>query len=141
MCKFKNYPDTFHDKWEYPTKSLYRFVHSSFHLFNAATKFISDHYSRHLYSLTFLGFIVIIVITLSTFLHIYFSSNFQLFIQFLPLISFFLLLILFICPQFSYKSNKDASIISIFLALLGVDRREKWPLCSFLSLMIVRTKR
>lgn len=22
MCKFKNYPDTFHDKWKYPTKSF-----------------------------------------------------------------------------------------------------------------------
>lgn len=118
---------------------LYRFVHSSFHLFNAATKFISYHYSRHLYSLTFLGFIVIIVITLSTFLHIYLSSNFQLFIQFLPfLFSSYLFIYL---SAFSYKSNKDASIISIFLALLGMDRREKWPLCSFLSLMIVRTKR
>lgn len=106
MCKFKNYPDTFHDKWEYPTKSLYRFVHSSFHLFNAATKFISYHYSRHLYSLTFLGFIVIIVITLSTFLHIYFSSNFQLFIQFLPLISFFLLLIYLFVRIFVQKQQR-----------------------------------
>lgn len=114
MCKFKNYPDTFHDKWEYPTKSLYRFVHSSFHLFNAATKFISDHYSRHLYSLTFLGFIVIIVITLSTFLHIYFSSNFQLFIQFLPLISFFFLLILFICPHFRTKATKTHRLLVFF---------------------------
>lgn len=117
---------------------LYRFVHSSFHLFNAATKFISDHYSRHLSLFSVLLLLLLLHyprFSTSTFLP---TSN-SLF-NFYHSFPFSCYLFIYL-SAFLYKSNKDASIISIFLALLGVDRREKWPLCSFLSLMIVRTKR
>lgn len=140
MCKFKNYPDTFHDKWKYPTKSFGCIASSilpsisltpQLNLFPTIIRDIS-HFSR------FYCYYCYYIIHVSPHLPFFqLPTLYSIFTtHFLFLLTYFIYL-----SAFSYKSNKDASIISIFLALLGMDRREKWPLCSFLSLMIVRTKR
>lgn len=140
MCKFKNYSDTFHDKWKYPTKSFGCIASSilpstsltpQLNLFPTIIRDIS-HFSR------FYCYYCYYIIHVSPHLPFFqLPTLYSIFTtHFLFLLTYFIYL-----SAFSYKSNKDASIISIFLALLGMDRREKWPLCSFLSLMIVRTKR
>lgn len=131
MCKFKNYPRTFHDNWEYPTQSFGCIV-SSILPSTSLTPRRNWIYFRPLFATslrllfhTLLGFIVIIIILLyyprfstSTYLPTSLS------IQFLPwlgrttrLFPFFLIY-LFISSHFldrtRYKSNKDTSIISIF---------------------------
>lgn len=131
MCKFKNYPRTFHDNWEYPSQSFGCIV-SSILPFTSLTPRRNWIYFRPLFATslrllfhTLLGFIVIIIIILSTFFHIYLSSNFPLYSIFTiftmgrttRLFPFFLTY-LFISSHFldrtRYKTNKDTSIISIF---------------------------
>lgn len=85
MCKFKNYPRTFHDNWEYPSQSFGCIV-SSILPSTSLTPRRNWIYFRPLFATslrllfhTLLGFIVIIIIILSTFFHIYLSSNFPLY--------------------------------------------------------------
>lgn len=142
MCKFKNYPDTFHDKWKYPTKS-FGCIASSILPSTSLTPQLNlfPTIIRDISTLSLFWVLLLLLLlhyprfSTSTFLP---TSN-SLF-NFYHSFPFSCYLFIYL-SAFLYKSNKDASIISIFLALLGVDRREKWPLCSFLSLMIVRTKR
>lgn len=140
MCKFKNYSDTFHDKWKYPTKSFGCIASSilpstsltpQLNLFPTIIRDIS-HFSR------FYCYYCYYIIHVSP--HLLF---FQLPTLYSIFTTHFLFLVtyLFICPHFCTKATKTHRLLVFFLALLGVDRREKWPLCSFLSLMIVRTKR
>lgn len=155
MCKFKNYPRTFHDNWEYPTQSFGCIV-SSILPSTSLTPRRNWIYFRPLFATslrllfhTLLGFIVIIIIILSTFFHIYLSSNFPLYSIFtmtgfeqLVYFLFFLLIYSFL-RIFSIepvtKPTKTRRLLVFFHAqnsivstlLLGVDRRENWPFVPF----------
>lgn len=154
MCKFKNYPRTFHDNWEYPSQSFGCIV-SSILPSTSLTPRRNWIYFRPLFATslrllfhTLLGFIVIIIIILSTFFHIYLSSNFPLYSIFTmtgsnnSFISFFsYLFIHFFAFSRSNvtKPTKTRRLLVFFHAqnsivstlLLGVDRRENWPFVPF----------
>lgn len=154
MCKFKNYPRTFHDNWEYPSQSFGCIV-SSILPSTSLTPRRNWIYFRPLFATslrllfhTLLGFIVIIIIILSTFFHIYLSSNFPLYSIFTmtgpnnSFISFFSYLFIhffafsrsiisiFSCSKF-YRFNSSSwsgskrKLATLFLVSLMTDDRSK----------------
>lgn len=152
MCKFKNYPRTFHDNWEYPSQSFGCIV-SSILPSTSLTPRRNWIYFRPLFATslrllfhTLLGFIVIIIIILSTFFHIYqLPSLFNFYHDWVEQLVYFLffLFIYSFLRIFSIepvtKPTKTRRLLVFFHAqnsivstlLLGVDRRENWPFVPF----------